>query len=61
MEDNRHTVLNQPDDSHSLATKLKRILEDQKFIRSLENTPIFVGSKHLLPEPRFFLASVIRA
>ena len=45
MEDNRHTVLNHSDDSHPAGLQnFKRILEDRKFIRSLENTSIFVGS-----------------
>ena len=63
MEDNRHTVLNQPDDSHPAGLQnFKRILEDQKFIRSLENTSIFVGSSVFITlSLGFFLASVIRS
>ena len=63
MEDNRHTVLNHSDDSHPAGLQnFKRILEDRKFIRSLENTSIFVGSSVFITlSLGFFLASVIRS
>ena len=63
MENNRHTVLNQSDDSHPVDLQnFKRILEDRKFIRSLENTSIFVGSSVFITLGLgFFLASVIRS
>ena len=63
MEDNRQTVLNHSDDSHPAGLQnFKRILEDRKFIRSLENTSIFVGSSVFITLIiGFFLASVIRS
>ena len=63
MENNRHTVLNQSDDSHPVDLQnFKRILEDRKFIRSLENTSIFVGSSVFITLGLgFSLASVIRS
>jgi len=63
MEDSAQTVLNQSDDSRpGDLQNFKRILEDRKFIRSLENTSIFVGSSVFITlSLGFFLASVIRS
>ena len=63
MEDSAQTVLNYSDDSRpGDLQNFKRLLEDRKFIRSLENTSIFVGSSVFITlSLGFFLASVIRS